>query len=165
MSAAALALSLRGNVKTRETPSQRKQRMTVAQLRAELKGARQRPEAKLHKAVIEYLRLVLPKTAAIHHSPNEGKRGWMERAALKNNGTMAGWPDIEIVWDGRIFFLELKSNKGKPSAAQIACHFALAQAGAGVATCRTIDAVANVLAIWKIPTRAASSLPVQREAA
>ena len=153
--AARLALSLDRNVK-RETDSARKVRMTTVQLRKELSGARQSPEAKLHKQVMEYLRLVLPKTAVIHHSPNEGKRGWMERAALKNNGTMAGWPDIEIVWDGRVFFIELKSEKGRTLPVQFACHMRLAEAGAGVATCKTIGAVAEALALWRVPTRDAS---------
>lgn len=149
---AALAISLRSNASGMSRAEQ-KYRMTHNQLRAELTMTRLQPEAALHKAVIEYLRLILPKGTVIHHSPNEGKRGLLEQRALKNNGTMAGWPDIEIVWNGWVFFIELKSAKGRLRPEQIACHDALTFAGARVATCRYINEVQQAIAAWGIPTR------------
>ena len=59
----------------------------------------------------------------IHHSPSEGKRNVKinkygrkyspEATRLKLKGTRAGFPDLIIVSDLRILFIEMKSDKGR----------------------------------------------------
>lgn len=111
-------------------------------------------EATLHAAVAQYLNLALPADAIWHHSPNEGKRGWRAQAAIKREGVRAGWPDIEIVWQGRVYFIELKAPKRNLSPAQKALHPRLRAAGALVMTCRTPEEVETILSLWGVPLRA-----------
>lgn len=159
MSLAALALSLFPS--KRESPLQRKRRETRALLNDGVRRMKKpKPvtilESVIHNTVVQYLKLMLPRDAVFHHSPNEGKRGWKAQRSIKSGGTVAGWPDIEIIWDGKAYFLELKSAIGRLRPEQTACHMRLVEAGAGVATCRTVDAVAEALKLWRIPTSDAS---------
>jgi hypothetical protein len=111
-------------------------------------------EAQLHKSVTEFLRLALPANVAMHHSPNEGKRGWQAQQALKDTGVRAGWPDIEIIHKGRAIFIELKPPKGKLTAKQIDCQYDLKMAGACVVTLNSLEAVADFLEMAVGPLRA-----------
>jgi len=61
----------------------------------------------------------------IHHSPQEGKRNRItnkygktyspEAVRLKKKGTRAGFPDLCVISANHIFFVEMKSEKGKLS--------------------------------------------------
>lgn len=101
----------------------------------------------------EFLRVSLPPEAVHHHSPNEGRRGWRAQRALKSSGCAAGWPDSEIVWDGRIFFLELKMPGRKPTKLQAARHEELRRAGAKVAVGTNLNELVSALVEWGIPLR------------
>ncbi len=102
-------------------------------------------ETGLHRAIRDYLTLALPDAAVMHHSPNEGKRGWRAQQDLKDTGVMAGWPDIEIIYQGRVYFIELKVGRRKPSDNQIKCHERLARAGCVVGIARSIEDVERLL--------------------
>ena len=111
-------------------------------------------EDSLHITVAEWLALVLPSDAAWHHSPNENKAHVAWRAKLKRRGTRTGWPDIEIIYRGKIYFIELKYGKNKISPNQGACHDYLTRAGAPVAVCYTLPEVKMALdMVFKIPLR------------
>lgn len=111
-------------------------------------------EAQLQAQIASYLSVALPSDAQFHHSPSEGKRGWRSQAALKASGFTTGWPDIEIIWQGRVYFLELKSEKGRVSPAQAKCHSGLIAAGAPVAVARSLDEAVSQIREWGIPLRA-----------
>ena len=98
-------------------------------------------EAGLHAAVVQYLSVALPRDAVLHHSPNEGKRGWRAQRSLKVMGVRAGWPDLEIIHGGKIFFIELKTAKGRCTSSQSETLAHLSAAGAHVAVCHSIEAV------------------------
>lgn len=102
-------------------------------------------EISLHGAVRDYLALALPDDAVMHHSPNEGKRGWRAQRELKDTGVVAGWPDIEIIYQGRVYFIELKIGRRKLSDKQIECHERLARAGCIVGVARSIEDVQSLL--------------------
>jgi hypothetical protein len=106
---------------------------------------RQYPEMELQYAVMLFLAAALPPDAIAHHSPGEGKRTKSAQAALSRSGYCKGWPDIEIVWQGRVFFIELKAAKGVLSAAQRETHRRLVYSGATVVICRTVDGVERAL--------------------
>ena len=80
------------------------------------------PEADLQRAVVTTLKFALPKTAIIHHCANEvtepGPRGAKRQAILVGMGVHPGFADLMVLRDGRVLFLELKSQKGKLSPAQ-----------------------------------------------
>jgi hypothetical protein len=111
------------------------------------------PEDELHHAALKLLRMALPDDALVFHCPNGGARTVQAGARMKALGTLAGIPDLLIVWRGRLFCLELKSSVGRRSAVQIATHDRLQAAAVPVATCASIEAVIDALAGWAIPVR------------
>ena len=56
-----------------------------------------RPEEKLHRAAVEYLRATLPKPWFCFHCPNGGGRSKAEAGILKALGVLAGVPDLLII--------------------------------------------------------------------
>ncbi len=111
-------------------------------------------EKTIHIDVARFLALALPMRAIWNHSPDGGSRHPIEAAQFRAMGTRAGWLDIEIVWGGKAHFIELKTAVGRLSSAQIGCHAGLADAGALVAVCRSVDEVETTLRGWGIPLRA-----------
>ena len=111
-------------------------------------------EDDLHLAVAQFLNVALPKDSAWTTVEQGGKRDTLEAGRLKAKGVMAGWPDLEVVWRGRIHCIELKSPKGVLSDDQITMHLALKRAGALIAICRSVEAVEGTLRGWGLPLKA-----------
>lgn len=105
-------------------------------------------EAQLHATVTQYLSLALQPSVVVHHSPNEGRRSFQAQRALKSNGVRKGWPDIELVAGGKVYFVELKAAGRYPSPAQQACHGDLERAGCKVAVARSLKEVETVVRAW-----------------
>ena len=118
---------------------------------------RQKEEQRLQEQLAEYLPLGLPRDAIFHHSPGEGLRSPGAQAALIRSGFCAGWPDLEIVWQQRVYFIELKAARGVLSKAQHATHRRLLEAGAPVMLCRSLPAVEAALRACGLPLRASVS--------
>lgn len=85
-------------------------------------------EDMLHSQIVQYCALTLPRGAVLHHSPNEGRRGWKSQRWLKSSGVQSGWPDIEIFYRGGVLFMEVKSAKGRLQPSQSNVHERLADA-------------------------------------
>ena len=111
-------------------------------------------ERELHGAVVLFLGYALPDGAVLHHSPNEGKRGWNAQRDLKASGARKGWPDLEILWQGRAYFLELKAPRKYPTADQRGVHSLLRAAGCQVCTVRSVAEAEMALSGWGLPLRA-----------
>jgi hypothetical protein len=69
-----------------------------------------RPEDRLQSNVCDYI-LFKYRGAAIHHSPNEGKRTAFERYLIKVLHVSSGFPDLLIFYKGKMIALELKAGK------------------------------------------------------
>lgn len=88
---------------------------------------RSHPEEAIQRAVVGYLRAVLPHGWIVVHVPNGGKRSKADAGILKAMGVIAGWPDITIIGpadrrDGPVpgvWFGEVKAAKGRLSDAQV----------------------------------------------
>ena len=119
---------------------------------------RKHDEDDLHKAVADFLgiekNLALPEDAVWTTVEHGGTRGKREAGRLKAKGLRPGWPDIQIVWRGRAYFVELKAFGKYLSPAQKKTHGALLKAGVPVATCRRIEEVEGTLRGWGIPLKA-----------
>lgn len=113
-----------------------------------------RPEEALHRAVALYLDLALGDGATWFHPANGGGRSRAEAGVLKALGVKSGVPDVMIVCAGRVFGIELKTNKGRLSPAQTERHAILRDAGCPVEIARSVDDVDACLRAWNIPTRA-----------
>jgi len=124
------------------------------------------PEADLQGAVVQALRIVLPRTAIVHHCANEvtepGPRGAKRQAILVGMGVHPGFADLVGLCDERALFLELKSLKGRLSTAQEAFRDAVLAQGFGWALVRSLDDALGALADQGFTTRIA---PPTRRAA
>jgi hypothetical protein len=63
---------------------------------------------------------------------------------------ISGIPDLIIIKDGAVFGLELKSENGRLSPSQAACHEAMRAAGALVAVASGLNEALEVLERWHI---------------
>jgi hypothetical protein len=117
------------------------------------------PEADLQRAVVQALRVVLPRTAIIHHCANEvtepGPRGAKRQAILVSMGVHGGFADLMVICAGRILFLELKSLKGTLRPAQEVFRDAVMAQGFGWALVRSLDDAMGALTDHGFTTRIA----------
>ena len=112
-------------------------------------------ETPIHISIVEYLRTVIPG-ALIWHTPNGGKRPKREAAELKRMGVMPGVFDISIVFGRRIYFLEVKTPKGRMSDTQEAFGVELDAQGISWGIVRSVDDARRALSLWGISTREAA---------
>jgi hypothetical protein len=101
-------------------------------------------EAVIQAEILRWLRSNLPG-AVIHHSPNEGRRGWKSQSAIKTQGTIAGWPDLEIFFEGEVLFIEVKREGEYLRQSQKDCHALLRAQGFPVETCRCVEDVEETI--------------------
>jgi hypothetical protein len=112
-----------------------------------------RPEQALQISVVRYLDLALPDSVQWFHPPNGGGRTPYEGVVFKSLGVKPGIPDLCFVWNGHAYGVELKSESGTLTIAQIARQAALRTAGMPVETCRSIEEVRDRLQAWGFPLR------------
>lgn len=71
-------------------------------------------EGPIHKAIKDLLDLL---GLLYHHSPNEldmsGKEAQICVSKAKRRGMRPGWPDFEIIHNGRFYGLEVKAETGQ----------------------------------------------------
>jgi hypothetical protein len=96
----------------------------------------------------------LPDACWWCHVPNGGHRHMLVGASLKRQGTRAGTPDNLIIWQGRAYWIELKSRTGTLRASQKTTIPDIEAAGSPVAVARTLEDIAAALTAWGIPLRA-----------
>lgn len=115
-------------------------------------------ERSLHSAIVDWLRLALMPPAIFNHAPGEGKRGWVGQRDLMSMGYKPGWPDLEFIHLGHVFFAEIKALDGKLTPVQIACHDDLRAAGCPVSVVRSLEEMQNFLVSYRLPVRAGMHL-------
>lgn len=120
--------------------------------------SRRQLETPIHLGVYHMLLWKLPKRAIIHHSPNEFDMSGDVAAKLvakaKQMGMRPGWPDLEFVLDGVIYFLEVKNpENGRVTPDQAEVHAELRAAGAMVAVVTSITEAEAQLQAWGIDRR------------
>jgi hypothetical protein len=82
------------------------------------------------------------------HPPNGGKRDAREAQRLKATGVRAGVADLIFLHAGRAFALELKTPKGRATAAQIAFMDDWRAAGGEAAIVHGLDEAIDQLELW-----------------
>lgn len=122
---------------------------------------RANPEAQLHRAVAEYLRVAL-KPPTIWTTIGHGGGGRVRGAQLKAMGVQAGWPDIIVLHPNNILScvvacIELKASKGTQSKSQKLLAHSFDMAGANYSVCRTLEQVERALLDCNIPLHARTS--------
>jgi hypothetical protein len=96
-------------------------------------------ELELHRAVATHLRQRGVPRLRWFHPPNGGRRDHVTGAMLKSLGTLAGASDLILLHKGTAYALELKTEDGKPTPAQIAFVSAFNEAGGTGAITYGID--------------------------
>lgn len=107
-----------------------------------------RPEQKIHIAVVDHLRKRGAPGLVYFHPANGGKRTPREAALFKAMGVRAGVSDLILIHAGKIFALELKSEEGRASEAQLAFLSEIDAAGAFTAMPTGLNAALATLESW-----------------
>ena len=138
---------------------------------AERKPSKGKPEELVHMAVAKYLRLAiahagLPSVYGVSWCSEDlasfGKKtktrngDMIDVGAIKRKarGCIPGRPDIEILYHGRAYRIELKAKGGALSGPQLVYHQTLKACGIPVSVCRSVDDVERALRLWNIPISA-----------
>lgn len=130
------------------------------------KAVRANPEHKLQVDVVRYLTYVLPEGALFTASLAGVHLGAMQRDKASAAGLHAGWPDLQLVWDGRLMFIELKKpltavprdprrlgTLDDPGLSDDQRDVLSALPVGSWAVCRSVEEVEKALAYWCVPTR------------
>jgi hypothetical protein len=108
---------------------------------------RARPEQAIQAALCEHLRMHAVRNLFWFHVPNGGLRSPIEAKILQSLGVRAGVPDVIAIKGGQTYALEIKTEDGKPTAAQLQAIADIRAAGAHAEVCYGLDGAA-VLEGW-----------------
>jgi hypothetical protein len=111
---------------------------------------RRSPEAQLHRALVEHLRLRAKPDVLWLHCPNGERRDAITGAKLKRMGVLAGAPDLLLWHRGNSFALELKSPGNRPTESQLEFMARFCDAGGHSAVADNIDRALACLEAWGI---------------
>ena len=111
---------------------------------------RSTPEADAQRAIVQSLRVALPRDAIIHHCANEvtepGSRGQVRQSILVGMGVHTGFADLIVISGGRVLFLEVKSQTGRLRKSQEVFRDIVCAQGFGWALVRSLDDALGALA-------------------
>ena len=111
---------------------------------------RSTPEADAQRAIVQALRVALPRDAIVHHCANEvtepGSRGQIRQSILVGMGVHAGFADLIVISGGRVLFLEVKSQTGRLRKSQEGFRDTVCAQGFGWALVRSVDDALGALA-------------------
>ena len=104
-------------------------------------------ERQIHASCVEWLRWAHPGVKA-HHSMNEGRRGWRAQADVKALGVWRGFPDLVLLHQGAVLFVELKRPGGRLEQTQRQCHEDLRAQGFDVVTVYSVEEFQQTVGDW-----------------
>ena len=111
---------------------------------------RSTPEADAQRAIVQALRVALPRDAIVHHSVNEiaanDRRGQIRQSILVGMGVHPGFADLMVISGGRVLFLEVKSQTGRLRKSQEGFRDTVSAQGFGWALVRSVDDALGALA-------------------
>jgi hypothetical protein len=109
---------------------------------------RLQPERIEHQAFVQHLSLRLRRDIYWWHPATSGKRTAVTGALMKSLGSKAGLPDVMLIASGKVYGIELKSERGRLSPVQRECHEALRAAGATIGVACGLDEGLALLETW-----------------
>jgi hypothetical protein len=112
------------------------------------KPRRAQPEAAIQRALFTHIRARAQPGMFAFHVPNGGYRRKTEAAILKGLGVKAGIPDLICIHRGKVYALELKSERGRATAVQRETIIAMEAAGAHVCIATGLDEALKQLEQW-----------------
>jgi hypothetical protein len=117
-------------------------------------------ESEIQIQIVELLKTVLKGDVLWTFFPageaGGGRGGKVRGARLKRMGLHPGWPDLQFLYKGRYFGMEVKTKTGRLSQSQRRMHSLLEEQGVSVAVVRSINDVLERCNEWKLLTRTAA---------
>lgn len=122
-----------------------------------LTAPRTSDEDDIQRAIVKYLRHVLPAGFVVQSTANK-PRSAVAGAREKSMGAVAGWPDLAVYGQAEdekptAWFIEVKASAGRLSDVQHEVHDRLKLAGFSVAVARSVDDVRDLVRAWGLPSR------------
>ena len=111
---------------------------------------RHHPEQDIQRALLKHIHQRGVTGPVAIHCPNGGWRSPIEAKILRGLGVTAGVPDVLLWHDCKSFALELKSEAGRTTEAQLEMLNRLSQAGVFTAICHSLDRALAVLESWSL---------------
>jgi hypothetical protein len=105
-------------------------------------------EHSIQRAVCQHLRQRSASGLVWFHVPNGGRRSPVEAAIFNGLGVRAGVSDLILLRDGRAFALELKTERGRPTAAQMQFISEFRAAGGEASIASGLDQALRTLETW-----------------
>lgn len=107
-------------------------------------------EQAIQRAVFDHIKRRGERDVYAFHCPNGGARKRIEAAIFKGIGVRPGIPDVIIIHAAKLYALELKTEAGKLSFAQVTAQAEMRAAGCVTATTYGEDAAIRQLESWGI---------------
>lgn len=95
-----------------------------------------------------FMRIAAPKVLVYANTNGTHIASHAGRAKADREGRTKGAPDLTVVWNHGIGWLEFKAGKGKPSLAQVEFGNRLVAMGHRFAVVRSVDFARALLAEW-----------------
>jgi VRR-NUC domain len=105
-------------------------------------------EAVIQRAIFTHLRMRAVPGVFAFHVPNGGYRLPVEAARLKGLGVRPGVPDVVGIHCGQVFAIELKTEGGRATDAQLQAIEDIRRAGGHAQVCHGLDYALAVLEGW-----------------
>jgi hypothetical protein len=121
---------------------------TSRQQTTDVRPRRNRPEDIIQRAVFEHLRLRSAPGIFSFHPANGGARSPIEAKILKGLGVRAGVPDVIAIHHGRVYAIEIKTENGRATGAQLQAIEDIRRAGGHAEICRGLDHALAQLETW-----------------
>jgi hypothetical protein len=118
---------------------------------------RAQPEQQIQRAIVAHLSARGSKNMFWFSIPNGGHRRPVEAAIMKATGTRPGVPDMAFIHEGRIHFLEIKTEVGRPTEHQLKAISDINDAGGFAVIGCGLDRCLQILERWGILKGCSSS--------
>ncbi len=109
---------------------------------------RAQPETAIQRAICAHLHARGAKGLFWFAVPNGGARSPIEAKIMKGAGIRRGVPDLAFVHQGHAYFLEVKTEIGRPTEHQLTAITAINTAGAFASIAYGRDAAIKTLEQW-----------------
>jgi hypothetical protein len=109
---------------------------------------RAQPEAEIQRTLIAHFVVRGVPGVFVSHPPNGGYREPTEAAILKGMGVRPGLPDVIAIKGGQVYAIELKTENGRATSAQLQAIGELRAAGAHAEVCYGLDRALAQLEAW-----------------
>ena len=111
-------------------------------------SSRTSSEQAIQRAVCQHLRQRGASGLVWFHVPNGGHRKPVEAAIFNGLGVRPGVADLILLYEGRAFALELKAERGRPTAAQMQFISEFSAAGGEASIVHGLDQALHTLETW-----------------